>query len=70
MPRKEVFPSGHILEKPYITSDRLIINLVKKHLINENIYFTCPITVKRYTILKNIKNLKVNNIEVLKVTFK
>lgn len=67
MPRNEIFPSGHILDKPNDKSDRLMITLGKKHVIKKNQYFTCPITVYRYTTLKNIRNPKGINIEVLKV---
>ncbi|MBV6485588.1 MAG: hypothetical protein KFKLKKLM_02158 [Flavobacteriales bacterium] len=68
IPRNEVFPTGHSLDKPYDKSDRLIITLGKKHIIKENRYFTCSITVYRYTTLKNIRNPKENKIEVLKVS--
>lgn len=68
MPRNEVFPADHYLGKPNDKSDRLIITLGKKHIIKKNQYFTCPITVYRYTTLKNIRNPKENNIQVLKVT--
>ncbi|MCL4856317.1 MAG: DUF2357 domain-containing protein, partial [Flavobacteriales bacterium] len=62
IPRNEVFPTGHSLDKPYDKSDRLIITLGKKHIIKENRYFTCSITVYRYTTLKNIRNPKENKI--------
>jgi hypothetical protein len=68
IPRNEVFPKGHILAKPEDKSDRLIISLGKKFVIDKNNYFTCPITVYRYTTLKNIRTPKDNKIEVLKVS--
>lgn len=65
VPRNEIFPNNHILAKPNDYSDRLIISLGKKHIIDSNKFFTCPITVYRYTTLKNIRRPKENKIEVL-----
>lgn len=68
VPRNEIFPEGHILNKIEDMSDRLIITLGKKYLIDKGRYFTCPINLYRYTTLKNIRSPKNNNIEVLKVS--
>lgn len=68
MPRNEVFPSGHPLAKNDDKSDRLIITLGKKYIIENNKYFTIPINVYRYTTLKYIKKPKENNIEVLRIS--
>jgi hypothetical protein len=55
VPRNEVFPKGHILANPDDKSDRLIISLGKRFVVDNNNYFTCQITVYRYTTLKNIR---------------
>jgi hypothetical protein len=68
IPRNEVFPKSHLLAKAEDKSDRLIISLGKKFVIDKNKYFTCPITVYRYTTLKNIRTPKDDKIEVLKVS--
>lgn len=68
VPRNEVFSKNHILSKVDDKSDRLVISLGKRYVIKENQYFTCPITVYRYTTLKNIRNPKENKIEVLKIS--
>lgn len=68
VPRNQVFPKGHILSKTDDKSDRLIITLGKKQIIEDDKYFTCPITVYRYTTLKNIRTPKDNKIRVLKVS--
>jgi hypothetical protein len=68
IPRNEVFPTSHMLAKQEDKSDRLIISLGKKFVIDKNKYFTCPITVYRYTTLKNIRTPKDSKIEVLKVS--
>lgn len=67
IPRNEIFSKGHMLSKLEDKSDRLIISLGKKFIIEKNNYFTCPITVYRYTTLKNIRTPKDKKIEVLKV---
>jgi len=68
MPRNEIFEGSHPLANNNDKSDRLIIRLGKKYVIDNNKYFTCPITVYRYTNLKSIRNTKDNKIEVLKVS--
>jgi hypothetical protein len=68
VPRNQVFPIGHSLSKTDDKSDRLIITLGRKIIIDSNKYFTCPITVYRYTTLKNIRTPKDNKIEVLKLS--
>lgn len=68
MPRNEIFEGSHPLANNDDKSDRLIIRLGKKYVIDNNKYFTCPITVYRYTNLKSIRNTKDNKIEVLKVS--
>ena len=68
MPRNEIFEGSHPLANNNDKSDRLIIRLGKKYIIDNNKYFTCPITVYRYTNLKSIRNTKDNKIEVLKVS--
>ena len=68
IPRNEIFPQNHDLNKTDDKSDRLVIRLGKKRIIQENKYFTCPITVYRYTKLSHIRNPKDNKIEVLKVS--
>ena len=68
IPRNEIFANNHILSKNHDTSDRLVIKLGKKFLINNGKYYKFPITVYRYTNLKNIRNPKENKIEVLKVS--
>ena len=68
IPRNEIFANNHILSKNHDTSDRLVIKLGKKFLINDGKYYKFPITVYRYTNLKNIRNPKENKIEVLKVS--
>lgn len=68
MPRNEIFEGSHPLANNNDKSDRLIIRLGKKYVIDNNKYFTCPITVYRYTNLKSIRNAKDNKIEVLKVS--
>lgn len=68
VPRNQVFPNGHRLSKKEDNTDRLIITLGKKIVIDNNKYFTCPITVYRYTNLKNIRTPIENKIEVLKVS--
>jgi hypothetical protein len=65
MPRNEIFPKNHRLAKPKDISDRLIITLGKKFLIDNNKYFTFHIGVYRYTTLKNIKTPIDNKIKVL-----
>jgi hypothetical protein len=68
IPRNEIFPKNHPLNKEDDKSDRMVIRLGKKYIIKENKYFTCPITVYRYTKLSHIRNPKENKIEVLKVS--
>ncbi len=68
LPRNQVFPIDHLLSKPEDKSDRLTITLGKKYIIENNKHFTCPITVYRYTNLKNIRMPINNKIEVLKVS--
>jgi hypothetical protein len=68
IPRNEIFKKPHPLAKDNDTSDRLIIRLGRNYVIDNNKYFTCPITVYRYTNLKNIRTPKNNKIEVLKVS--
>lgn len=68
IPRNEIFHKGHSLNKIDDKSDRLVIRLGKKYVINDNKYFTCPITVYRYTKLYHIRNPKNTKIEVLKVS--
>jgi len=68
MPRNQIFLNGHPLSKADDKSDRLIITLGKKIIIDNNKYFTCPITVYRYTTLKNIRTPINNKIEVLKIS--
>ena len=67
MPRNQIFPRGHLLSNTQDKSNRLIIKLGKKFIIESNRYFRCPITVYRYTTLKNIRFPKDNKIEVLKI---
>jgi hypothetical protein len=68
IPRNEIFKKPHPLAKDNDTSDRLIIKLGRKYMIDNNKYFTCPITVYRYTNLKNIRTPIDNKVEVLKVS--
>jgi hypothetical protein len=68
LPRNEIFANIHPLAEKNDTSERLVIKLGKKYMIDKNQYFTCQITVYRYTTLKNIKNPKDGKIEVLKVS--
>jgi predicted component of viral defense system (DUF524 family) len=68
IPRNEIFKKPHPLAKDNDTSDRLIIRLGRKYMIDNNNYFTCPITVYRYTNLKNIRTPIDNKVEVLKVS--
>jgi hypothetical protein len=68
IPRNEIFKKPHPLAKDNDTSDRLIIRLGRKYMIDNNKYFTCPITVYRYTNLKNIRTPIDNKVEVLKVS--
>jgi hypothetical protein len=68
IPRNEIFKKPHPLAKENDTSDRLIIRLGRKYIIDNNKYFTCPITVYRYTNLKNIRTPIDNKVEVLKVS--
>lgn len=67
IPRNEIFHKRHSLNKIEDKSDRLVIRLGKKYVINHNKYFTCRIMVYRYTKLSHIRNPKGNKIEVLKV---
>ena len=67
IPRNEIFHKRHSLSKIDDKSDRLVIRLGKKYVINDNKYFTCSIMVYRYTKLSHIRNPKDNKIEVLKV---
>lgn len=55
IPRNEIFPKNHNLAKPKDKSDRLIITLGEKFVIDNNKYFSCKIRVYRYTTLKNIR---------------
>ncbi|MFA7380594.1 MAG: DUF2357 domain-containing protein [Bacteroidia bacterium] len=68
LPRNEIFPKTHPLYKNNDTSDRLIIKLGRKFIIENNLYFTCPITVYRYTTLKNIRRPLENKIVVTKIS--
>jgi hypothetical protein len=68
IPRNEIYPKTHPLSKNDDTSDRLIIKLGKKFVIDNNNYSTCLITVYRYTTLKDIRNPLNNNVIVYKVT--
>jgi hypothetical protein len=68
MPRNEIFPIGHALFKSSDLSDRLVIKLGKKYIINNGKYFTCPIMVYRYTKLDLIRNPNGSQIEVVKVS--
>ncbi len=67
MPRNEIFSNNHKLAKPNDKSERLIISLGKKHIIDNNKYFKFPITVYRYTTLKNIRTQLNGKIEILKI---
>jgi hypothetical protein len=55
IPRNEIFPKNHNLAKPQDKSDRLIITLGEKFVIDNNKYFSCKIRIYRYTTLKNIR---------------
>jgi hypothetical protein len=63
MPRNEIFPQGHLLAKSDDKSDRLFISLGKKFVIDNNKYFTCPITVYRYATIKKLRKPNGNKIE-------
>ncbi|KOY86300.1 hypothetical protein AD998_09230 [bacterium 336/3] len=67
LPRNEIFADTHFLAKRNDTSQRLVISLGKKYVIDKNKYFKCKITVYRYTTLKNIRSPKDGEIEVLKI---
>lgn len=67
IPRNEVFPNSHALSNSTDVSDRLVIRLGKKYSIQNGKFFTCPITIYRYTNLKNIKNPIDNKINVTKI---
>ncbi|MGR6088321.1 MAG: DUF2357 domain-containing protein [Arcticibacter sp.] len=68
LPRNEIFKKPHPLAKDNDKSNRLIIRLGRKYMIDNNKYFTCPITVYRYTNFKNIRTPIGNKIDVLKVS--
>lgn len=68
IPRNEIFDKYHSLNNKTDKSDRLVIQLGKKYTISNNEYFTCPITVYRYTKLSHIRNPVHNKIQVLKVS--
>ena len=65
IPRNEIFPKNHDLAKPKDKSDRLIITLGEKFVIDNNKYFSCKIRVYRYTSLKNIRTPDDDKIKLL-----
>lgn len=67
IPRNEVFSKSHALSNRTDASDRLVIRLGKKYTLQNGKFFTCPITIYRYTNLKNLKNPINNNILTVKI---
>jgi hypothetical protein len=65
MPRNEIFPPGHPLHKKEDTGNRMVIKLGRRFLIDEGRFFTCVITVFRYTNLRNIRNPLNGKVEVI-----
>ena len=47
IPRNEIFPKNHNLAKPQDKSDRLIITLGEKFVIDNNKYFSCKIRIRK-----------------------
>jgi predicted component of viral defense system (DUF524 family) len=68
VPRNEIFDKSHSLNKIDDKSERLVIRLGKKYIINDHKFFTCPIRVYRYTKLNHIRNPIDNKIQVLKIS--